>query len=80
MMIDQNNNVNILIIDETYEIKNALSGKIKEVNKIMPGYKGIRGIIFTKEPLIKTTTGKIKREKNLEKILKEEIENAGSAD
>ena len=62
------------------EIKNALSGKIKEVNKIMPGYKGIRGIIFTKEPLIKTTTGKIKREKNLEKILKEEIENAGSAD
>ena len=46
----------------------------------MPGYKGIRGIIFTKEPLIKTTTGKIKREKNLEKILKEEIENAGSAD
>ena len=39
----------------------------------MPKYKAIRGIILSTEPLIKTTTNKIKREKNLERILKEEI-------
>ena len=38
----------------------------------MPHYKAIRGIILTKEPLIKTTTNKIKREKNLEQIMKDE--------
>ena len=37
----------------------------------MPKYKAIRGMILSKEPLIKTTTNKIKREKNLELIMKE---------
>ena len=36
----------------------------------MPPYKAIRGIILTKESLIKTTTGKIKRNENLKKVLK----------
>lgn len=62
------------------EIHKALADKVKEINKLMPGYKGIRGIIFSKEPLIKTTTNKIKREQNLEKVLKEEFKNAKSAD
>lgn len=61
---------------ETFEeIHNAISNKIKEINKLMPQYKAIRGFILTKEPLIKTTTNKIKREQNLAKILKEEKEN-----
>ena len=34
-----------------------------------------RGFSLTKEPLIKTTTNKLKRAQNLEKILKEEKEN-----
>ena len=47
------------------EIHKVLSDKIKEINRTMPLYKAIRGILFTEEPLIKTTTGKIKRNENL---------------
>ena len=47
------------------EIYNVISSKIKEINHIMPKYKAIRGIILTQEPLIKTTTNKIKRQENL---------------
>ena len=50
------------------EIKKVLSDKIKEINKIMPKYKAIRGMIITEEPLIKTTTNKIKRQANLDLI------------
>ena len=46
--------------------------KIKELNKTMPHYKSIKGILVTQEPLIKTTTNKIKRQNNLEQIRKEE--------
>ena len=38
----------------------------------MPHYKAIKGIIITEEPLIKTTTNKIKRQNNLDQIRKEE--------
>ncbi len=51
--------------DEIYKV---LADKIKEVNKIMPKYKAIRGITISEEPLIKTTTNKIKRQANLELI------------
>lgn len=50
------------------EIHEALSKEIREINKIMPKYKAIRGIILTEEPLIKTTTNKIKRQENLDAI------------
>ena len=43
------------------EIKEALWQKIKEVNKTMPTYKYIKGIMVTTTPLIRTTTLKIKR-------------------
>ena len=42
------------------------------INKSMPAYKYIREIIVTDEPLIKTTTQKIKRHEELKKILGEE--------
>ena len=51
--------------DEIYKV---LSDKIKEVNRIMPKYKAIRGMIISEEPLIKTTTNKIKRQANLEQL------------
>ena len=54
------------------EIEKEISQKISEVNKVMPRYKAIRGTIISDEPLIKTTTNKIKREKNLEVILGKE--------
>ncbi len=52
------------------EIYNVISKKIKEINQTMPKYKAIRGIILTEEPLIKTTTNKIKRQENLDAIKK----------
>lgn len=65
------------IVKETYKVEtegqiyNALLGKIKEINSHMPKYKAIRGMIITEEPLIKTTTNKIKRQANLDEINKE---------
>lgn len=62
------------IVEDSYkvntdkEIKAAISEKIKEVNAKMPGYKAIRGMIITEEPLLKTTTNKIKRQANLDVI------------
>lgn len=65
-------------VKELYKVNNesevfvAINQKVKEINKTMPHYKAVRGITLTQTPLIKTTTGKIKREKNLEQIMKEE--------
>ena len=62
------------VIKETYKIEsdtdiyNMISSKIKEINQIMPKYKAIRGFTITEEPLIKTTTNKIKRQANLDLI------------
>ena len=43
---------------------------IKEINKTLPVFKRIKELILTTEPLEKTTTQKIKRFKEFEKILK----------
>ena len=51
------------------EIYNVLSNKVKEINKTMPPYKGIKGIIITETPLIKTTTSKIKRQEEIKTIV-----------
>ncbi len=62
------------IMKEAYKVENeediyrVLTEKIKEVNSVMPKYKAIRGIIISEEPLIKTTTNKIKRQANLDLI------------
>ena len=67
------------IIEDAYKVKGkeninkVINEKIKEINKAMPQYKAIKGIILTQEPLIKTTTNKIKRQDNLEQIKKEGI-------
>ncbi len=66
------------VVENTYKVKtdeeifNSISQKVKEINQSMPHYKAIRGIILTEEPLIKTTTNKIKRQNNLDLIMKEE--------
>ena len=66
------------IVENTYKVKGeekiyqVINEKIKEINKTMPHYKAIRGILLTQEPLIKTTTNKIKRKNNLDLIEKEE--------
>ena len=50
------------------EIYRALKEKIKIINSDMPMYKSIRGMVITEEPIIKTTTGKIKRYEELKKV------------
>lgn len=57
-------------VETDEEIYDVILNKIKEINKTMPKYKAIRGIILTETPLIKTTTNKIKRQANLEEIEK----------
>ena len=62
-------------VQSKVEIHREIANKIREINSLMPKYKAIRGFSLTKEPLIKTTTNKLKRQQNLEKILEEEREN-----
>ncbi len=57
-------------VETDEQIHDVISKKIKEINQTMPHYKAIRGIILTEEPLIRTTTNKIKRQENLDAIRK----------
>ncbi len=50
------------------EIRSAINENIKIINKNLPIYKYIREFVITDEPLIKTTTQKIKRHEELKKI------------
>ena len=68
VVIDKERVKEVYKVETEEEIYNAIHGKIKEINKIMPQYKAIRGMIITEEPLIKTTTNKIKRQENLKAI------------
>lgn len=64
------------IVKEVYkaetqdEVYKAIFQKIKEVNSCMPKYKAIRGMLLTENPLIRTTTNKLKRQANLDAINK----------
>ena len=52
------------------ELEKTVWNDIKEkVNHKMPAYKYIREIILTENPLIKTTTQKVKRHEELKIIL-----------
>jgi len=52
------------------ELKEFYWNKVKTlVNKKMPTYKYIKNIMITEEPLIKTTTNKVKRHEEIKKIL-----------
>lgn len=42
--------------------------EIKEINKTLPMYKYIKGLTITDEPLIKTTTNKIKRNEEIKTV------------
>lgn len=57
-------------LKESNEYHNIIWQDIRNnINKSMPAYKYIREIIVTDEPLIKTTTQKIKRHEEIKKIL-----------
>jgi long-chain acyl-CoA synthetase len=55
-------------LNKEEEIKEFLDEKIKEINKTMPNYKFIKEVYVTTEPLIKTTTLKIKRFEEMKKM------------
>lgn len=55
---------------EQSEYEKLVWEDIKNINKSLPQFKRIKEIIITTEPLEKTTTQKIKRFKEIEKILK----------
>lgn len=50
------------------EILEILQLEVKKVNTQTPTYKNIRGVTITTEPLIKTTTLKIKRHEEMKKM------------
>ena len=50
------------------EYKDIVFKQIKEINEELPIYKHVKDIILTTEPLIKTTTQKIKRFEEMKKI------------
>ena len=56
-------------IDEK-EIYDIIWKEIKEINKTMPKYKYVKNLIITNEEMVKTTTLKIKRKVEMEKISK----------
>ena len=51
------------------EFREKIWGEIKQINQTFPMYKYIKHMILTDEELIKTTTKKIKRKEELDKIL-----------
>ena len=65
-------NDNPLIKDMTEnQIHDSIEKGVKEINKNLPIYKYIREFTLSNEPLIKTTTQKIKRHEEMSKINKQ---------
>lgn len=49
------------------EFRKIVWNDIKKINKTLPQYKYIKNLILTKEPMVKTTTAKIKRFEEIKK-------------
>ncbi len=56
------------------EIKNILMKEINTINQNLPKYKNISNIYVTDEPIERTWSGKIKRNKEKEKLLSKDID------
>ncbi len=68
IVFDRNAMKELYNVENDSDIFELLTNKIKEINEMIPKYKAIRGIIITEEPLIKTTTNKIKRQENMKNL------------
>lgn len=53
---------------DTAEIEKIIKKDIDAINETIPAYKHIRRLVITDEPMIKTTTGKVKRYEEQKKI------------
>lgn len=65
-------NMNNVSFDELHDI---VWNDIKKINTTLPTYKYIKKLFLTDEEMIKTTTAKVKRFKEIEKILENEKKN-----
>lgn len=52
------------------QMKEKIWEDIKKINQNLPNYQHMKNIIVTDEPMIKTTTAKVKRFEEIEKIVK----------
>ena len=50
------------------EIKNKIWEDIKKLNNTLPTYKYIKNLVITNEPMVKTTTAKVKRFEEMKKM------------
>lgn len=64
--------MNNISFDELHDI---VWNDIKKINTTLPTYKYIKKLFLTDEEMIKTTTAKVKRFKEIEKILENEKKN-----
>ena len=71
IVYDKENIKEIYNEDEEDDIYEIFWNKVKEINKKLPQYKYIKHLDITTEPLIKTTTNKVKRKPEIEKTIKE---------
>ena len=62
-------NEKLKLSDES-EIKEHIWKDIKEINKTVPQYKHIKKLYISEEEMVKTSTAKIKRFEEIDKILK----------
>lgn len=53
------------------ELRNIVWKDIKEINTKLPKYKYMKRLVLTDEPMIKTTTQKVKRQAEIEKMSKQ---------
>ena len=51
------------------DYQDIIWNEIKQINLTLPAYKRIKHLIITDEPMIKTTTQKVKRNEELKRIL-----------
>ena len=61
-------NFNLTVEEFWDKAKEYVLLEVKKINEIMPKYKSIKDVILTENPLIKTTTNKVKRQATLDAI------------
>ena len=60
------------------EIEKRIHEDVEKINDRMPLYKRIKRIFVTDEPMIKTSTSKVRRFLEIEKMLEEENKDGGT--
>ena len=54
--------------EDAARIEEIIRGDIDKINDTLPAYKQLLRLIITDEPMIKTTTGKVKRFEEVKKL------------